>query len=146
MSRSTFSGPLLSRGGFLSGSEAQPGIATVSKTINIPVAGAGANTDREITIPLGSRIIGMSAITGTAVTGAPTNVNLTVGSAFGGAQYVASVDIKAQGIFNLTQVTAGAAYFASTTGSLFVRLATVGGTAPTGSVSFSVEYAPPVVG
>lgn len=145
MARSTFSGPVRSQGGFLSGSETVPGVLSAAKVVSVPVATSG-NTDVTVELPVGSRIILMQAITGTAVSGSPTNINLTVGSSAGGAQYVASVDVKAQGIFALTLVTGAAAFFASTTGNLFVRLATVGGTSPAGSVSFVVEYVPPVTG
>lgn len=77
----------------------------VTKVVTITVTdGAAAGT---FTLPSGVYVQSMETETPTAVPGTPTNTNLRLGSAANGEQYVADVDVKAQGVISHTIVYAG---------------------------------------
>lgn len=109
MADSNFSGPVRSAAGFVGQAAAQgtdthlvygtrrtPGFQTV--TVNV-VDGAAAGT---FTLPAGVKIRDIVCETPTAIPGTPTNTNLRIGSSANGQQYVADVDVKAQGFLPLT--------------------------------------------
>lgn len=97
MGASNFSGPILDH----QGDTALPAtFVTVQKNVTVTIVdGAAAGT---FTLPTGTFIQHLWAETPTAIPGTPTNVNLRLGSAANGAQYVSDVDVKAQGLINLT--------------------------------------------
>jgi hypothetical protein len=123
-----------------------------SKTVTLTMA-AGATTSDVVTIapPPGSRVTAFSAYNTTAFTGAPTNINLTVGKTAGGTEYVAATDVKAAGKFVLTPATTNIADMlnwpnasSSVLGqAIGVQIAAVGGTSPAGSVTVEVFYSAP---
>lgn len=94
------------RHGFNTINEAQrPNKRTVVKEVTITVTdGAAAGT---FDMPAGAFVLAYLTETATAIPGSPTNVNLRLGSAANGQQYVADVDVKAQGVVNHTIVYAG---------------------------------------
>lgn len=110
---------------------------TVSQTMTVT---ATASTDFSFTIPQGALITGIDFYTSTTFTGA--TVTAAVGSAQGGAQYVAAVSIVSQGkvaatfvgtgIPNLINMPAG-------TNNLWIRIAQTTPTA-VGSALAVVSY------
>lgn len=109
------------------------------KTVTVTITdGAAAGT---YTLPEGAVVTNMWAETPTAVPGTPTNTNLRVGSGANGQQYVADVDVKAQGFVALTIVYAGRN--PATTSHFTV--ASSGGTAASqdATVYLHIEYAVP---
>lgn len=104
---------------------------------------AVTNTDSTLAIPSGAIIRSMTVYTTTAFT-AVTDAMISVGSAAGGAQYVAAVSIKAVGIVSLTLIGSNAAALANfTAGTLFVRVAQSGGSTAVGNATLVVSYAVP---
>lgn len=83
---------------------------------------ATANTDfPAFKLPVGAAIESMTVYTTTAFTGGTATI--TIGSAAGGAQYVASVSIASIGVVTLTPVAAQAAAFLSAPAAgFFVRI------------------------
>lgn len=158
MSTSTFSGPVQT-GTVRQGQ--YDNAWTVENNAILPIAvTAVANTDLgPIYIPAGSTITTITCYTGTAF-GAATNANLTVGSAAGGAQYVAAVDVKAQGTTSCTLVAGALGSFATAgsglmntatdttvsplagapTTPLYVRITQVGTASATGAATLVVKY------
>lgn len=120
------------------------GIARASKLITLTMA-AGAAVDTSFTPPAGSTGVIFRWATATAFTGSPTNINLTVGTAAAGGQYVAAVDVKAAtGWTSAAEATSNVAELVASTGlPLYVSLAAVGGTNPAGTAYLLVEYTPP---
>lgn len=113
--------------------------ALTAKTLSMTVT-ATANSDFTLPIPSGAIIRSMSVYTTTAFT-AVTDAQISVGSAAGGAQYVALTSIKAVGIVSLTLVAAAAATFLNfTAGTLFVRIVQTGGSTAVGAATLSVTY------
>lgn len=115
MSSTTFSGPVTSTNGFVGstsgvvsasagstlGSAKFTGMLTTAATVT---NGAGAGT---ITLPTGCVVTNISFETAVAIPGTPTNTNMRLGSSANGQQYVADVDVKAQGWIDATVVYAG---------------------------------------
>jgi hypothetical protein len=91
--------------------------------ISLPVT-AVTNTDYTMSVPAGATILTAAVYTTTAYTG--TTANISIGSAAGGAQYVAATDIHAVGVVQLVLVNAAAAALLSMpagTPNLFIRIA-----------------------
>lgn len=112
------------------------------RTAQVPVAitnGAAAGTFVQ---PAGSVLKRISIDTPTAIPGSPSNTNLRIGSAANGQQYVADVDVKAQGWINATVVYAARNAAASTDTTFHFTVASSGGTTADqdGIVYLYVEY------
>jgi len=108
--------------------------------LSLPVT-AVTNTDYTMSLPTGATIISIAVYTTTAYTG--TTANISIGSAAGGAQYVAATDISGIGVKQLTLVNAAAASLLSMpagTPNLFIRIAQ--STTPTavGAAMLVVDY------
>jgi hypothetical protein len=139
MSRTTFRGQVRATEGFLTDgpilsrtTHKVSAIQTV--TINV-VDGAASGT---FTLPSGAKSINAWAETATAIPGTPTNTNLRLGSAANGQQYVADVDVKAQGFVALTLLYA----FRNPSGAIHFTVASSGGTAASqdGTILLHVSY------
>lgn len=101
-------------------------------------------TDSTIVLPTGSRVSAIKWHTGTTFSGSPTNINLTIGTAAAGTQYVAAVDVKTAGAPTAATLVAKTDYASwPATQALFITLTAVAGTAPAGSCVIEIEYAPP---
>jgi hypothetical protein len=76
------------------------------------------------------------------IPGSPTTTNLRLGSAANGQQYVADVDLKAQGFTALTVLQAMRSAAATTSATVHFTVASAGGTASAqdGSIVLNVEY------
>lgn len=133
MAASNFSGPICDH----QGDTALPAtFVTVQKNITVTIVdGAAAGT---FTLPTGTFIQHLWAETPVAIPGTPTNVNLRLGSAANGQQYVADVDVKGQGLINTTLLYA--ARNPATT--VHFTVASSGGTAASqdGVVTLRVSY------
>lgn len=105
---------------------------------------AGATISGSFTPPAGSRVSIMKSFTPVAFTGAPTNINLTVGKTAGGTDYVAAIDIKAANSSTALTLVSAADYANWPSGqAIFATLTAVGGTNPAGTCTVEVEYSPP---
>lgn len=116
------------------------GILKRIKRIPVTVTnGAAAGT---FTLPRGSVVTEIYRDTPTAIPGTPTNTNLRLGSAANGQQYVADVDVKAQGFSSLTVVYAARNAAASADLTVHYTVASSGGTTADqdGSIVLFVEY------
>lgn len=101
---------------------------------------ATANSDFTMAIPSGALIRSIAVYTTTAFT-AGTDAQLSVGSAAGGAQYVALTSIKNIGVVSLTLVAAAAATFLNfTAGTLFIRIVQTGTATAVGAATIVVSY------
>lgn len=100
--------------------------------------GASAGT---FEMPAGAFVDHYYFETPTAIPGTPTNTNIRLGSAANGQQYVADVDIKAQGVINATIVYAGR----NPATTVHYTVASSGGTAASqdGTIYIYVVYAVP---
>lgn len=110
-----------------------------SKTVTINVVdGAAAGT---FSLPAGSVITSAHEETPVAIPGTPTNTNLRLGSTANGAQYVADVDVKAQG-FPLLTLLYPARNPATT---IHYTVASTGGTAAAqdGTIYVHINYLAP---
>lgn len=118
--------------------------ATGLMSLKVPVVivnGASAGT---FALPAGAKVTSIECDTGaSAVAGTPTNVNLRLGSAANGQQYVSDVDIKAAGGLNLTLVAAARSEFAAAS-TWHYTVASSGGTAADqdATVQLYVQYRP----
>lgn len=103
------------------------------------VNGAAADT---FTIPRGAVVSGIDRDTPTTIPGTPTNTYLRLGSAANGEQYVADVDLKAQGYSALTCVYALRNAAALADATVHVTVASSGGTAADqdGTIILYVDY------
>jgi hypothetical protein len=113
------------------------------RVIRVPVTvvnGAAAGT---FVVPRGAVIQHVNRDTPVNIPGSPTNVNLRLGSAANGQQYVADVDLKAQGYSELTVLYAARNAAASDYTTIHFTVASSGGTAADqdGSIILYVEYA-----
>jgi hypothetical protein len=107
------------------------------KTVPIEIVnGASAGT---FEMPAGSFVSHYYIDTPVAIPGTPTNTNFRLGSAANGQQYIADVDVKAQGLINATIVYAGR----SPAGTVHYTVASSGGTAASqdGFVNLRIVYA-----
>jgi hypothetical protein len=107
----------------------------------VPVVnGASAGT---FALPKGAVVRGIDRDTQVAIPGSPTNTNLRLGSAANGQQYVADVDLKAQGYSALTVVYAARNAAADAPATVHYTVASSGGTAADqdGSIILYVAYA-----
>ena len=99
------------------------------QTIRVPITvvnGAAAGT---FELPFGAIVEGIDRDTPVAIPGTPTNTNLRLGSAANGQQYVADVDLKAQGYSALTVVYAMRRAALSAPATVHFTVASSGGTA-----------------
>lgn len=96
-------------------------IAVKEVTISV-VDGAAAGT---FELPAGAFVLAYLTETPTAIPGTPTNSNLRLGSGANGQQYVADVDVKAQGVITHTIVYAGR----NPASTVHYTVASTGGTA-----------------
>ncbi len=115
----------------------------MSNAVTITMAAGATTTDSTFTPPLGSRVSAIKWHTAASFTGAPTNINLTVGKTAGAAQYVAATDVKTAGAPTVGTLVAAADYSSWPAQALFCTITAVGGTNPAGSVVVEVEYSPP---
>ena len=114
----------------------------LARTLRVPITvtnGAAAGTFR---LPKGAVVRTVERDTPVTIPGSPTNVNLSLGSAAAGTQYVAAVDLKAQGFSELTVVYALRNAAASTNATVHFTVASSGGTAADqdGTIVLYVEY------
>ena len=112
------------------------------RVIRVPVTvvnGAAAGT---FVIPTGAVVQHVNRDTPADIPGSPTNVNLRLGSAASGQQYVADIDLKAQGYSALTVLYAARNVAASAPATFHFTVASSGGTAgdQDGSIILYVEY------
>lgn len=108
----------------------------VTKTVPITVVdGAAAGT---FTLPTGAVVSSIHEETPTAIPGTPTTTNLRIGSAAAGQQYVADVDVKAQGYIALTALYAAR----NATGTFHYTVTSTGGTAASqdGTIYLHVSF------
>jgi hypothetical protein len=115
----------------------------VQRVLRVPVTvtnGASAGT---FALPKGAVVQGIDRDTPVAIPGSPTNVNLRLGSAANGEQYVADADLKAQGYSALTVVYAARNAAAAAPLTVHYTVASSGGTAADqdGSIVLYVAYA-----
>lgn len=105
---------------------------------------AGATVSDSFVPPTDSRVSLIRYYVPVAITGSPTNINFTAGKTAGGAEYVASVDIKAANASTAGTLVASPDYASWPSGQgIFAQIAAVGGTNPAGTVTVEVEYSPP---
>lgn len=110
---------------------------------------AVANTDIAFTVPAGARDLAFTETTVTAF-GAATDAQLSIGSAAGGAQYVALVTIKAAAKTTLSLVGAGLADLDTVPGApgtlttFYARIVQTGTASAVGAGVLNVSYSLPV--
>lgn len=117
------------------------GFAVLFQRVILQASGVGAdvNVDGTLVLPPGSQLLSLVPETTTAH--ASGTAALTVGSAVGGAQYVASTDVKAKGrvaVVPAALVDAWQDVGASTT--LHFRLALAATSTATGTTAVGVTY------
>ncbi len=119
----------------------------VDKRVDLVMA-AGATTAAQINLPAGAQRLSVAFETPVAFSGAPTSIMARVGTAAGGQQVVADIDVKAQAHVTGTIVPGfdQTAVAANGVTPLFLQIAATGGTAPAGTVSAYVGYAVPAEG
>lgn len=119
--------------------EADGNVARVKRVPVTITNGAAAGT---FTIPVGAVVTGVINDTPVAIPGTPTTSNLSLGSAAAGAQYVAAVDVKAQGFTALTVLYAMRNAAASAKATVHYTVASSGGTAASqdGEIVLAVQY------
>lgn len=113
--------------------------------LSLPVT-AVTNTDLTMSLPTGAIITSMQVYTTTAYTGNTGNVTLQIGSASGGAQYVAATRIDAIGVVTLTPVNAQAASLLSLpagTPNVFVRIVQAASATAVGAGKLVITYIVP---
>jgi hypothetical protein len=130
----------LGSGGIWDSASGIPGKNDFIQRLSLPVT-AITNTDYTLSVPTGATIVTAAVYTTTAYTG--TTANISIGSAAGGAQYVAATSIASIGIVQLALVNAAAAALVSMpagTPNLFIRIAQ--STTPTavGAAMLVVDY------
>ncbi len=113
------------------------------RVLRVPVTvvnGAAAGT---FVVPTGAVIHHINRDTPINIPGSPTNCNLRIGSAANGQQYVADVDVKAQGYAALTVLYAARNVAETADATFHFTVASSGGTAADqdGSIILYVEYA-----
>lgn len=118
------------------------GRVKMSKHVTLTMAAGATITDSTFTPPQGSRVSAIKWKTDTNFTGAPTNINLTIGKTAGAGDYVAAVDIKTAAAPTTATLVSSADWFNWPVQALFCTLTAVGGTNPAGSVTVEVDYAP----
>ena len=105
---------------------------------------AGTTISGSFTPPEGSRVTAMKSLTPVAISGSPTNINLTVGKTAGGQEYVATVDKKAANAADALTLVAAPDYASWPAGQAIVaQIAASGGTNPAGTISVEIEYSAP---
>ena len=114
------------------------GLSGASASVTTAIMAAASWTP-----PPGTAIHEIKTFTPTAFTGSPTNMNLTVGSEYLGAEYVATVDVKGQGVISNTLVGAGLAALLNMTGTIWAQVINNAGTNPVGTAMVEILYAPP---
>jgi hypothetical protein len=112
------------------------------RVIRVPVTvvnGAAAGT---FVIPTGAVVQHVNRDTPVNIPGSPTNTNLRIGSAANGQQYVADVDVKAQGYSALTVLYAARNVAETDAATFHFTVASSGGTTADqdGSIILYVEY------
>jgi hypothetical protein len=135
-----FVGPLAGLGVLTDGSTLGGAAITAQKKVVVTVVnGAAAGT---FTLPAGAFVDHYYLETPTTIPGTPTNTYLRLGSAANGEQYVADVDVKAQGVVNATIVYAGR----NPATTVHYTVASSGGTTASqdGTINILVVYAIPV--
>lgn len=116
------------------------GLIQRTSKVTIPVVnGAAAGT---FVLPKGAVPLNVYRDTPTTIPGTPDATNLRLGSGANGQQYVADVDLKAQGFSALTLVYAFRNAAASAPITVHYTVASSGGTAADqdGSIILYVEY------
>lgn len=107
-------------------------------TAAVLVAGAASGS---FTLPAGAVVTRIYLDTPTTIPGTPTNINLRLGSAASGQQYVADVDVKTQGWIDATVLYAARLPVTA----IFYTLTPSGGTAGSqvGTINIRVEFLVP---
>ena len=115
-----------------------------TQLIALTIAGDGTVTGFA-PLPAGSWLKGVSIETPAAITGSPSNANVTVGSTSGGSDIVAAVNAAAQGHVAATIAAAfDKVNGLAATGTVFAQVVTAGGTSPAGTIYVLVDYSAPV--
>ena len=88
--------------------------------------------------------MGLRSHTGATYSGAPTNINLTIGKTAGAAEYVNTLDVKTTAT-PVTNTLVNSTDYDSWPGAnaFFITLTAVGGTNPAGTTYVYIDYAPP---
>lgn len=122
--------------------QAQGFLQRVAKVTVDVVNGAAAGT---FVIPANAIVLAIFRDTPTNIPGSPTNTNLRLGSAANGQQYVADVDLKAQGFSSLTVVYAARNAAAGADATFHFTVASSGGTTADqdGTIVLYVDYVIP---
>lgn len=144
MANTQFSGPVYSNNGFRVGSYASGVVASPVATVGASqiqalTVTATANTDVTMSIPAGARILNFVVYTTTAFTGGTTTIAL--GSASGGAQYVAATAITNAGVVTLSPASTAPAGMLSFPGTLYIRINQGGTPTAVGAATIAVQYA-----
>lgn len=117
------------------------GFVVLSQQITLQAAGTGAasNVDGSLVLPPGSQILNI--VPDTTVAHTSGTAALTVGSAAGGAQYVASTDIKAKGRVAITpSALVDAWQDVGTNVILYFRLALASTSTAVGTTMVTITY------
>ena len=117
------------------------GFVTLFQQIVLQANGTGASTnvDGSITLPPGSQLVSVELDTTVAHTS--TTAAVTLGSAVGGAQYLASADVKAKGrVVAAPGSVVDAWQDVSANVTLYARLALGATTTATGTTAVNVTY------
>lgn len=114
----------------------------MDRVLRVPITvvdGAAAGT---FVLPRGAVVSAVERDTPVAIPGTPTTTNLRLGSAANGQQYVADVDLKAQGYSELTVVYAMRNAAQTADATVHFTVASSGGTAADqdGSIILYVRY------
>lgn len=134
MGASNFSGPIIDRQGHPT-NPANP--VCLQKTVSLTLVNGAASGS--FAMPANTFIQHVWLDTPVAIPGSPTNTNLRLGSSANGQQYVADVDVKAQGLIPATVLYA----MRNNPGTVFVTIASSGGTAASqvGTITIRIGYA-----
>jgi hypothetical protein len=112
------------------------------RVIRVPVTVVNGAADGTFVIPTGAVVQHVNRDTPVNIPGSPTNTNLRIGSDANGQQYVADVDVKAQGYSALTVLYAARNVAETAPATFHFTVASSGGTAgdQDGSIILYVEY------
>ena len=115
----------------------------LSKALSLTMVAGATVTDSSFNPPIGSIITGIRFNVTASFTGAPTNINLTVGKTAGASEYVAAVDIKtAAAPANATLVAIADYANWPAAQAFFVTLTGVGGSGA-GTANVYIDYVAP---
>lgn len=115
---------------------------SLKRVARVPVTVVNGAAAGSFVLPAGAIVTEAYRDTPVTIPGTPTTLNLRLGSAAAGQQYVADVDVKAQGFAALTVVYAMRNAAAAAPATVHYTLTGSGGTAADqdGSIVLYVEY------